>query len=206
MTSVQAPLAQVIAERTQKTDTCWLWIGSVNSTTGYGRISRGAGKHIPAHRAAYELARGPIPEGLVIDHLCRVRHCVNPSHLEPVTPRENTLRGVGITAQNARADHCKRGHRLNEANIFMQRGQRLCRTCYDARNEHHNTKRSARRAARREAGLTRHVLNEDLVREIRRLRAEGLTRKAIQERLGLPVGAVAAVVQGKAWRHVSDAA
>lgn len=70
---------------------CWIWTGELNRN-GYGRVWR-LGRRVMAHRAMYELLVGPIPEGLVLDHLCRVRCCVNPKHLEPVTVRENTIRG-----------------------------------------------------------------------------------------------------------------
>lgn len=74
-------------------DYCWLWVGPLNSN-GYAVISEGGrrGRGIRAHRYAYELLVGPIPEGLHLDHLCRVRHCVNPKHLEPVTKTENARR------------------------------------------------------------------------------------------------------------------
>jgi len=77
-----------------KTDSCWLWIGTVNST-GYGYFQTGGRgtKKARAHRYAYEFLVGPIPKGLVLDHLCRVKICVNPEHLQPVTQRENVLRG-----------------------------------------------------------------------------------------------------------------
>lgn len=126
-------VAERMAARTQKTETCWLWVGNINSQTGYGRLGMDGKNHV-AHRVAYELAKGPIPEGLVIDHLCRVRHCVNPDHLEPVTIRENTLRGIGIPAVKARADRCHRGHLYDAENTIIQRGNRLCRTCRDARD------------------------------------------------------------------------
>jgi hypothetical protein len=75
-------------------DGCWLWTAHVNPRTGYVqfRIGGRSGKMVLAHRWSYEHFVGPIPDGLQIDHLCRVRHCVNPSHLEPVTARENRLR------------------------------------------------------------------------------------------------------------------
>lgn len=107
---------------------CWLWTAA--TLWGYGIFT--IAKHQPAkaHRVAYELEIGPVPDGLTLDHLCRVRRCVRPSHLEPTTMRENTLRGVGITASNARKTHCKRGHPFNAANTYVNpRGQRSCRPC-----------------------------------------------------------------------------
>lgn len=83
-----------------------------------------------AHRYAYEHFIGPIPEGLQVDHLCRVRNCVNPDHLEAVTCRENVLRGDGVAAANARATHCPQGHAYDEANTYTwTNGGRHCRAC-----------------------------------------------------------------------------
>lgn len=116
-------------QRVQFTDSCWLWIGRVNPD-GYGRFSLRARRYAMAHRWAYEFCVGPIPAGLTLDHLCRVRHCVNPGHLEPVTRSENVLRGIGTPAQNARKTHCLRGHLFDAANTYISRkGHRRCRTC-----------------------------------------------------------------------------
>lgn len=119
--------------RVDKTDPngCWLWTGS-REPKGYGRFWLN-GQQFKAHRAAYELLVGPIPEGLVLDHLCRVRVCVNPAHLEPVTNRENILRGEGRTAVQARRTHCPKGHPYDEANTIVRqrhgRPTRQCRAC-----------------------------------------------------------------------------
>ena len=85
---------------------CWIWTGA--TLRGYGRISL-KGENRIAHRVIYEFLRGPIPLP-ELDHLCRVRCCVNPDHLEPVTKRENRMRGFGVFATNARAAKCRNGH------------------------------------------------------------------------------------------------
>ena len=111
---------------------CWLWTGTILSK-GYGQLWVGTtGKRVLAHRYSYELVRGAIPDGKQLDHLCRVRSCVNPSHLEVVTARENVLRGIGRTARQARQTHCMRGHLLSPGNCFpsaLKRGMRACREC-----------------------------------------------------------------------------
>lgn len=109
---------------------CWQFDG-VMIRGGYRRFARKS-----AHRQAYEMVVGPIPDGLDLDHLCRVHGCVNPAHLEPVTNRENVLRGTGVTAEQARQTHCKNGHPLEGANLLphaLRRGHRNCRVCTNAR-------------------------------------------------------------------------
>lgn len=98
-------------------DGCWLWNGRLNAS-GYGVFHQ-----TPAHRLVYELLVGPIPDGLVLDHLCRVRHCVNPDHLEPITQEENMRR--------ARLTSCRRGHPLSDDNVYVtpSTGSRTCLTC-----------------------------------------------------------------------------
>jgi hypothetical protein len=91
-------------------DECWPWLAST-LPSGYGQIRRGSTTAY-AHRVAYELERGPIPYGLVLDHHCRTPACVNPAHLEPVTHRENCARGMAPGQILARAGVCKRGHQL----------------------------------------------------------------------------------------------
>jgi hypothetical protein len=115
---------------------CLLWMGMVNQY-GYGRVKIG-GQRTVAHRAAYELACGPVPDGLELDHLCRVRCCINPAHLEPVTHRENGRRGVAgqhHADRQAAKTHCPEGHPYSGANLFLRRnGYRECRACMRARN------------------------------------------------------------------------
>lgn len=115
---------------TDRTETCWLWTGA--KSNGYGQLGVD-GKNRLVHRLSYELYIGPIPEGLIIDHLCRVRHCLNPDHLEVVTQRENILRGTAPTAQNARKTHCKHGHPFDEQNTYVHNNGRYCRACAAAR-------------------------------------------------------------------------
>lgn len=104
---------------------CYLWIGS-RTQSGHGLI-RIDGRNVPAHRWAWEEWNGPIPAGLHIDHLCRNPPCVNPDHLEPVTPHENMLRGTAPAAVNARKTHCIRGHKLVQG-----KGRRYCQVCANA--------------------------------------------------------------------------
>ena len=117
----------------QKTDSCWLWTGS-KQPNGYGYIHakyNNAGRvNLKAHRVAYELLVGPIPDGLVIDHLCNNRGCVNPEHLRPSTNRDNVLRGASPCAKNAAKTHCKRGHSFSLDNTYVRpSGERECLTC-----------------------------------------------------------------------------
>ena len=107
-------------------DGCWRrGIGQ-----GYGRCHGPDGRLAATHRLSYELFVGPIPDGLVIDHLCRNPACVNPAHLEPVTVRENILRGIGPSAICARRTHCVNGHPFDDENtLITEGGKRRCREC-----------------------------------------------------------------------------
>lgn len=107
---------------------CWQWRRK-RDREGYGHIKL-HGRDLLAHRASYEAFVGVIPAGLTLDHLCRQTGCVNPAHLEPVTNRENILRGNGVTAQAARKTHCPAGHPYDDANTWRgRRGERHCKTC-----------------------------------------------------------------------------
>jgi hypothetical protein len=116
--------------KVDKTATCWLWTGTL--VGGYGTFRSGA--TVRAHRWSYEHLIGPIPEGLHLDHLCRVRQCVNPAHLEPVTQRENNRRGEGWSGQKARQTQCLHGHPLSGDNLRIRpNGHRECKACSKAR-------------------------------------------------------------------------
>ena len=106
---------------------CWIW-RSANSG-GYGNFSVNK-KQYRAHRVIYELLKSPIPQDMTLDHLCRNRICVNPNHLEPVSRRENILRGIGLAAKNGKKSHCLKGHPFDEFNTYLPKdGSRQCKTC-----------------------------------------------------------------------------
>jgi hypothetical protein len=112
-------------------DGCWLWLGA-RIAGGYAQLNvkRDDGRWIPirVHRFMYERFRGPIPDGLVLDHLCRRRACINPWHLEAVTSEENTRRGDAAKA--LRSGRCKRGHELVGDNVVIRlNGRRRCVPC-----------------------------------------------------------------------------
>jgi len=117
-------------------DGCWRWIGATDRG-GYGVMWKDAkNRAAKAHRVSYELFVGPIPPGYPLDHLCRRRDCVNPAHLEPVTDRENVVRGESIVAQNMRKTHCVTGHPLSGENLRLSmRGGSVRRGCRECRRE-----------------------------------------------------------------------
>lgn len=135
---------------------CWIWTGSYRIAPQekrktlperrYPYLYIGRKQYVAAHRASYELFVGPIPDGLTIDHLCRTTLCVNPLHLEPVTMRENVLRGTSFAAQNAKKTHCLRGHPYDK--VRSGDGARYCSVCalddsrkYESRHPERNTRR-----------------------------------------------------------------
>lgn len=129
---------------------CLLWIGAI-SDTGYGNFWDGE-KKVLVHRYNYEFFNGRIPEGLVIDHKCRVRCCVNTNHLEVVTQKENIRRGIGIcpiSAVNRAKTHCPKGHKYSGENLYKTNsGSRVCRTCQSSSNRKSYLKKKEKRDMR----------------------------------------------------------
>ena len=120
-------------------DGCWLWLAAIDKD-GYGRFKFESTIKKGAHRVAYEWFIGEIPEGLVVDHLCRVRNCVNPAHLEIVTQQENIARGetgnyLTNGDYNKLKTHCPQSHEYNEENTYFYQGSRQCRECVRQRGK-----------------------------------------------------------------------
>jgi hypothetical protein len=134
------------ANVTPSQNDCWEWQGPINHG-GYGLMrdctqsAEYSGKPIRAHRFAYEQFIGPIAEGMVLDHLCRNRKCVNPYHLEPVSIGENVLRGQEARIGRKR-DHCFQGHELTAVNVYIGKlGKRTCKTCHLQKSKENYRKR-----------------------------------------------------------------
>jgi len=131
---IPRPLRDRIEEKVERdANGCWLWTGQID-VNGYGRIwtgSRVTGDRRPtmAHQASYAVHVGQIPAGLVLDHLCRVRNCVNPAHLEAVTQCINLRRGETFQAKNLAKTHCPKGHPYDEENTLHYRNKRYCIAC-----------------------------------------------------------------------------
>jgi hypothetical protein len=134
MSRTPIPLFERLVRRVDFDGPCWEWTGA-RTKDGYGLI--GLGGRVDGlgytHRVMWEALVGPIPAGLDIDHLCRVRHCCNPDHLDPVSRLENVRRGIGPALKRG-VTHCQRGHRFTPENTIQSPRQRRCRTCHNARN------------------------------------------------------------------------
>lgn len=112
-----------------KTDTCWLWTGN-RTRLGYALFRNEFGNKEAVHVFAYRTLKEPIPAGLEIDHLCKVRHCANPQHLEAVTRQENIRRSDCPAGLHARKTHCIHGHKFSPQNTYIrEHGRRRCKTC-----------------------------------------------------------------------------
>lgn len=175
-----------------KTDECWNWSGSIHRL-GYGQVRWGGGFR-KAHRVAYELAIGPIPDGLELDHLCRNRRCVRPDHLEPVTHAENVRRG------RVHKTTCRNGHPY-EGNLVIDTasGARRCRTCRNAQSA------ERKRRVRVHTGpllAERHPNAKITDEDVRVIRASTDPPKAIAERYGISRGSVWLIRTRRTWASV----
>ncbi len=126
---------------------CWIWHGAIKSKSGYGSFGwTRRSQSIHAHRAAFRLMSGDIPGGMQIDHLCRVRNCVNPSHLEVVTPGENIRRGLAPALARDRQlakTHCPSGHPYDSENTYNWPGH-ISRACIQCKRERERAKCTGR--------------------------------------------------------------
>lgn len=136
-TSAIALQARILEHSTVDAAGCWIWTGAI-AKTGYG-VAGFAPRTLPAHRVSYIAFKGDIPSGYHIDHLCRVKACVNPSHLEAVTPHINAIRAVSPVGTETGKTHCLRGHEFNGHNLLINAkdGRRICRACNRIRSEKH---------------------------------------------------------------------
>lgn len=174
---------------------CWIWTGA-GTAKGYGCFRLGRERrNIGAHRWAYREVKGPIPEGLHLDHLCRTPQCVNPDHLEPVTPAENQWRGESPGARVRRTGCCIKGHSLEDAYQSAD-GRRYCRTC---NLEKQATERRDPSSSRSRLNLPAKYrqLSKSQVAEIRELVATGLTQREVAERFGCSQPTISAIVNGR---------
>lgn len=121
---------------------CWIWESALDKD-GYGVFTNELGKAVRAHQWSYKFFRGSVPEGLELDHWCRIPRCVNPSHLEAVKGHVNIMRGMGFSALNAKKTHCLRGHELTGANLYFHKGHRLCRACQSERCRAYESRKRA---------------------------------------------------------------
>lgn len=179
---------------------CWLWMGT-REKDGYGRFCFDY-KTFKPYRLTYEWVHGSFPAALMPDHLCRNPPCVNPSHIEPVTPRENVLRGRPSPPKtNYEKVCCKHGHPFTTENTYFHDGARQCKTCttrlvgeYRARNRKPRRTGSARKDAK---------LNEEMVRGYRQRLNSGESKVVLAKEAGVSPKVMYDIDRGITWKHVN---
>jgi len=185
---------------------CWEWLASQNGT-GYGKFSIDRDKKsitLYAHRISYMLEHGDIENGFELDHLCRNRSCVNPCHLEPVTSRENKIRGESCSAINARKTHCVHGHPLSGDNLIIAKnGHRKCRACIIYWYTESNSKRTERIIAKKGFVNSHTKLNENTVIDILAMNKQGLHYTDIAKQFNVSPTTIYNVIRGISWKNIN---
>lgn len=209
------PLADRLWEKVIKEPGgCWVWTGATNAA-GYGKIGRGPRSATPqndyTHRVAYELTYGAIPDGLVIDHLCRNTSCCNPDHLEAVPPRTNSLRGIAPNVVAHNEGRCINGHLLTPDNVWhineSRRGMVVrCRQCRLEANKRLRDKTPKRPKVHRDLSGSNNNnarLTEQDVREIRILASSGSSLAELAQQFHVSKANISRISHRKAWKHVA---
>lgn len=181
-----------------KTNDCWIWMGSHNGTE-YGKFWL-KGKTIYAHRISYFLAYGKIEPEYEIDHLCKNRRCVNPSHLEKVTGKINKNRGNSFSGLNIKRTHCSNGHELTEDNLcenYLLRGQKVCKTCL--REQEEKRKRDLELGIDFNHNLK---LNNDKVIRILKMRKENFRVAEIAKIFEVDDSVIYGIINNQSWKHI----
>jgi hypothetical protein len=208
------PLEDRLWEKVEKTESCWNWTGAI-SNNGYGKIGTGGrdGMDEYVHRITYRWAKGPIPEGMEIDHLCRNRRCCNPDHLEAVPPRVNSLRGEAPNVVLYREQRCIHGHDLTPENTYYinEKGRgrvARCRTCRQAASS--RWKRGQSKKARglpyednkgSRNGMSK-MTNEQVARILREFLTNPRPPAEIAAAENLKMGTIQGLLGNRSWTHV----
>ncbi len=185
--------------KVQKTETCWLWTGA--KSRGYGYFNIGDHQDL-AHRVAYRWLVGPIAAGTEIDHLCRVKNCVRPDHLEAVTHKLNLRRSDEVTGKRSARTHCPQGHPYDEANTHRSAdGRRHCLICRRANQTRTRAAKPKKPHARGERMGSARLMWEQVTEIRRRFQAGETNKSALAREYGVAQPTIGRVVGGKGWRE-----